>query len=948
MRFRSLFFLFLFIFSATLIAQKSGDYVSKTPVSGGFSLISKGKTPDLLVSETDFPGIFRVAEDLQNDMEKVSGTKPELLKEKKAAENLIIIGTLGKSELIDDLVQKGKINTDSLTGKWEKFTAQIVKNPMEGVKQALVIAGSDKRGTIYGMYDLSRQLGVSPWYFWADVPVEKESELYIKPGIYTCGEPKVKYRGIFLNDEMPALGGWADENYGGFTSGFYEHVFELILRLNGNYLWPAMWGRMFYVDDPKNAALADEYGIVMGTSHHEPLARAHAEWDRFGEGAWDFSKNADTLTKFWTEGMQRRGNTETLVTVGMRGDGDEPMTQGTAIDLLETIVSAQREIISEVTRKPAEETPQLWALYKEVQDYYDQGMRVPDDVTLLFSDDNWGNIRKLPELNAEPRKGGYGIYYHFDYVGGPRNYKWINTTQIERTWEQMHLAYEYGVDEVWIVNVGDLKPMEFPISFFLDYAWDPEAIDVSNLQQYYTDWAAKTFNDQKTEEIADILRKCTKYNSRRKPEMIDTTTYSLFHYNEAERVVQSYDSLAAKAKKVGEDLPSEYQDAYYELVLFPVLASANLNELYVAAAKNHLYASQGRAATNMYAEKVKELFKKDAELTNYYNTQLADGKWDHMMSQTHIGYTYWQQPEENTIPPTKTTELPEEASLGVALSGTEQWWPHAKGEAQLPIFYNFKDQKQTITVFNRGQKNLDFTLKSVQKWVILPEKQQKTALQKEIPVGIDWEQAPPGKSEGTIIISSGKEKVSIKVSIENKPVDTLEGFQEENGYIAIAAPRFSAKTTENGINWMIIDNLGKTGSAITSMPVSVSTKQITATSPRLEYTINLESANTVEVHAYFSPTLNYTSGDGLYYGIAIDDEQPQLINIHTDKSAPGWNKSVADNIKVLTTKHSISKPGKHTLKYFMVDGGVVLQKIVIDTGGLRKTYLGPPESKVVK
>ncbi|HEA30051.1 MAG TPA: glycosyl hydrolase [Leeuwenhoekiella sp.] len=948
MHFRLISLCVLLLFSGSGFSQKSGDYVSKTPVSGGFSLISEGKVPDLLLSEDDFSGVFRVAEDLQNDLEKVSGLNPQLLKGEKTAKNLIIIGTLGKSKIIDELAKKGKINPDSLTGKWEKFTTQIVENPMEGGQQALVIAGSDKRGTIYGMYDLSRQIGVSPWYFWADVPVEKQSELYVKPGVYTHGEPKVKYRGIFINDEMPALGSWTDENYGGFTSGFYEHVFELILRLNGNYLWPAMWGRMFYVDDPENAKLADEYGIVMGTSHHEPLTRAHAEWEHFGEGPWDFSKNAENLKKFWTEGMERRGNTETIVTVGMRGDGDEPMTQGTAIGLLENIVSEQRKILSDVTGKPAEETPQMWALYKEVQEYYDQGMRVPDDVTLLLCDDNWGNIRKLPELDAKPRKGGYGIYYHFDYVGGPRNYKWINTTQIERTWEQMHLAYEYGVDEVWIVNVGDIKPMEFPISFFLDYAWDPDAIDAFNLQDYYVDWAARTFGGHNPEEIADILRKYTKYNSRRKPELIDTTTYSITHYNEADRVVASYDSLTAKAKKVGDQLPAEYQDAYYELVLFPVLASANLNDMHVAAAKNHWYATQGRAATNQYAEKVKEDFKKDIELTDYYHNALANGKWNHMMSQTHIGYTYWQQPEKNTMPRVDSIQLPEEASLGVSVEGSKKWWPEADEEAQLPTFYDLDDQKHLITVFNRGQKSLDFTLKSTEKWLILPEKSQKTDVQTTIPVRIDWDKAPEGKSKATVLVSSGNDEVSVTVSIEKGIAKEANGFQEENGYISIAAPDFSAKKTENGFKWVVIDNLGKIGSSITPMPVFVGPQEITATSPRLEYNLNLESTGTVIVHAYFSPTINYTTRDGLKYGIAIDDEEPKIVNIHTDESAPNWDASVANNIKVLTTTHNISEPGNHTLKYYMVDSGVVLQKIVIDTGGLKKTYLGPPENKVVK
>src|SRR5690606_39010394 len=269
---------------------------------------------------------------------------------------------------------------------------------------------------------------------------------------------------------------WVREKFGGFNHQFYEKVFELILRLKGNFLWPAMWGKSLWDDDSLSAPLADEMGVVLATTHHEPMMRAHVEWQRYGKGPWDYDKNPEVLRQFWREGLERTKGQETVVTLAMRGDGDEAMSADTNIELLERIVKDQREIIAEVTGRPAEETPQVWALYKEVQDYYDKGMRVPEDVTLLFADDNWGNIRRLPDP-ADKRPGGYGVYYHFDYVGGPRNYKWLNTTQIESAWQQMRLAWAHGVDRVWIVNVGDIKPMELPISAFLDQAWDPDRAD---------------------------------------------------------------------------------------------------------------------------------------------------------------------------------------------------------------------------------------------------------------------------------------------------------------------------------------------------------------------------------------------------------------------------------------------------------------------------------------
>ncbi len=708
--------LFLIGLSTNSYAINPEKYVVNQASNENFPLVSKGKIASIFLDDKDYGGVLKVTGHLENDLFKVSDLRPKRIKKIAEAEDfVVIIGTLGKSKIINELARQGKIDAKALQGKWEKFTTQIAENPFKGIKKALVIAGSDKRGTIYGIYDLSNQIGISPWYFWADVPVKKQSELHVLPGIHSQGEPKVKYRGIFINDEAPALTGWAFEKFGGFNSKFYDKVFELILRMKGNYLWPAMWGRMFYVEDPHNAVLADEYGIVMGTSHHEPLTRAHAEWGK-SNGKWDFNTNSKALINFWKDGIKRMGNKETIVTIGMRGDGDEPMTEGTAIDLLENIVKTQRNIIAEVTKKPAEETPQMWALYKEVQDYYDKGMIVPDDVTLLLCDDNWGNIRKLPELDAKPRKGGYGIYYHYDYVGGPRNYKWINTNQIERVWEQMDLAYQYGVNKIWIVNVGDIKPMEFPIEFFLDMAWNPEKFNAENLQDYYVDWSKENFGNQFTEEIAEILKLYTKYNARRKPELLDAKTYSITNYNEADQVVVDYQKLAEKANLINEKLQPEYKDAFYQLVLFPVLASSNLNELYVATAKNHLYAEEGNAIANVYAEKVKVLFEKDSLLTDYYHTKLSNGKWNHIMSQTHIGYDNWQQPDKNVIPKTKTIEISKNAESRISAKDSSK--VETSINKNLDNVQGFVESDGYISI---ESKNYSKVINSdVVKWTVIP------------------------------------------------------------------------------------------------------------------------------------------------------------------------------------------------------------------------------------
>lgn len=934
---------------SSVLAQDASSYLSATAGQGHFPLVASGKSAPLYISSEADPGVIRALKNLQTDIGKVSGAQPELLIADKTpkAREVVLVGTLGKSAMLDKLVKQKKLDVSGIAGKWETFLIQVVEKPMRGVDRALVITGSDKRGTIFGIYDVAEKIGVSPWYWWADVPVKKEENLYVVPGRHTLGEPAVKYRGIFINDEAPALSGWAFEKFGGFNSRFYAHVFELILRLKGNYLWPAMWGRQFYVEDPMNPELANEYGVVIGTSHHEPMMRAHAEWEHFGEGPWNYKTNKENLQAFWREGITRMGDKESLVTIGMRGDGDEPMSEGTEIALLEGIVADQRKIIEEVTGKPAAETPQVWALYKEVQDYYDKGMRVPEDVTLLLADDNWGNIRKLPALGDTLRPGGYGIYYHYDYVGGPRNYKWINTNPIARVWEQMHLAYQYGANEIWIVNVGDIKPMEFPTDFFLDYAWNPEKWPAESLPEYTRLWATEQFGETYAAEVADVLTNYAMYAGRRKPELLSPETYSLTHYREAERVLADYRQLEEKAEKIARALPAEYQDAYYQLVLFPVKASANLNKLYVTVAKNRLYAQQGRAATNELAEEARALFEKDAELTNYFHTELSDGKWNHMMAQTHIGYTYWQQPEENAMPEVKRIEVPSSSQMGVMVEGAAAWWPQEKGKAVLPEFTPFQPDGHYLEVFNRGQAPFRYTADAAEPWIKITPAEGSVDKEQRLWVQVDWQQAPTGVQQVPITIrSSDNQEVVVEAVVRNSatPAGEVEGFVESNGYVSMEAAHFTRSTENEEVRWQVIPGLGKTLSGVTPLPGTAPDQHPGGNSPHLEYKIHLFDTGEVVVKAYLSPTLNLHNDQGLRYAISIDDEEPQIINLHTDTSEQTWNKEVADNIKVLTSRHRIKAPGEHVLKFWMVDPGVVLQKLVVETEEQGYSYLGPPES----
>jgi len=662
--------MFLVLCSSTADAA---DSVCAKPLSvcekgsrGSFPLIAAGNTAAVVIDEGANPAIRHAANGLAGDLARVSG-KQERQPQTSAlpGQPIVLITVIGQSPLLDQLINSGKIQVSDIAGRWETFRQVTVEQPFPGVPAALVIIGSDRRGAVFGTYDISEKIGVSPWHWWADVPITKRANAFVTAGTVTDA-PKVKYRGIFINDEEPAFGGWARKKFGGVNADAYAHVFDLMLRLKANYLWPAMWGKAFNADDPRNMALADERGVVMGTSHHEPMMRAQREWRTPGipgvtGGAWNYETNGANLQAFWRGGIERMaskgsgGVYESLVTVGMRGDGDEPMTEGTAITLLETIVADQRKTIADVTGRPASETPQVWALYKEVQDYYDHGMKVPDDVILLFADDNWGQIRRLPTTDHE-REGGYGVYYHFDYVGGPRSYKWLNTTQPEKIWQQMDLAYQRGARALWIVNVGDLKPMEFPIDFFLKMAWNPEAMTAEAMAAFPRQWAERTFGTRLSASVGAIMTDYSKLAARRKPELVDADSYALggatpTHLDGGEfaRIVGEWDDLETRVKANATQLRPDQRDAFFQLVAYPVEAMANLHRLYYAVAWNRRLAKAEDPRANAFADRAEALFKHDAELRTQYHT-LNRGKWDKMMAQAHFGYTSWQDPGADVMP----------------------------------------------------------------------------------------------------------------------------------------------------------------------------------------------------------------------------------------------------------------------------------------------------------
>jgi hypothetical protein len=976
----------VFIFAVRVFALGQVQYVEFKSAEDSFPIVEKATAANLYVDTNDFAGVVRAASDLQADINRVTGLSPAITNAKNGlGKNVILVGTIGKSELIDRLIKEKKIDASEIAGKWESFLIQVVPNPMRGVDRALVIAGSDKRGTIYGIYDLSEQIGVSPWYFWADVPATHHDELFVKAGKFVQGSPSVKYRGIFLNDEAPDLSNWMYEKFGtvptgtnppvppgvaNYGRGFYTNLFELILRLKGNYLWPAMWNNAFNEDDPENPRLADEYGIVMGTSHQEPMLRAQKEWDRRYQktvGSWNYAKHPDIVSNFWREGIARNKNYESIVTIGLRGANDTPMAEGgpeANMALLEKIVDAQRKIIADEVNPDVAKVPQAWCLYKEVLDFYNAGMRVPDDVTLLWAEDNWGNVRRLPTAEERQRSGGAGIYYHFDYHGGPRNYQWINTSPIPKIWDQLSLAKQYGADRIWIVNVGHFKGYEFPLEYFMNLAWNTDRWTDENLDEFTKLWAEREFGPEYAADIADIITKYSKYNGRRKPEMLAPDTYSLVNYQEAETVVADYQDIANRAEAIYEKLPADRRDAFYELVLFPTKASALVNKLYLAAGKNELFAKQGRASVNDYAAETRALFQTGTNLMAYFNRDFAGGKWDHFMDQTVLGYTSWNDPPHNSLRAINLAEVevPDAAAMSVAVEGSET--ALTNGEAALPQFDAFNQQHHWIDVFNQGKVSFDFTATANEPWIHIANPLGdgprygasigvKIEKDQRLWVSVDWDKAPKGSAHGTIKISGAGGEVSVSVVAFNsaEPArDSLQGFVEGEGFVSIEPEHFTKKIDAGENRWIKIPDYGRTLSGMrATQPVDAPSATPGKDSPCLEYQMYLFSTGAVEVATITSPTLNFVPGRGLRVAVSFDDEPPQVLTlVPADYKAQNgnhdWEKVVSDNARTVKSSHVIVQSGYHTLKYWMVDPGVVLQKIIVDCGGVKPSYLGPPES----
>ena len=923
-------------------------------------LVQDGTATPVFVDPADDSAVIRAAGDLQADVERVSGVRPLLLHAlPDRATALVLVGTLGASPVIDRLVAQGRLDVSRVRGRREASVTQVVDRPVPGVDRALVIAGSDRRGTVYGVYDTSERIGVSPWHWWADVPVEHHDTVTVPAGPVKRYEPSVRYRGVFLNDEQN-LTTWShrtqepDKNIGPET---YRRIFELLLRLKANYLWPAMHPYSdFFNKYRENPELAERYGIVVGSSHPEALLRNGVhEWDpwaqehRNADGSlpvYDYTVNPTVISDYWRARARENAAYESSWTLGMRGLHDSALETKNAttipekVVVMNNIIADQRRILTEEVGAVVE--PQIFIPYKEVLDLYNAGVQVPDDVTLIWPDDNHGNMRQLPNDDERARSGGNGIYYHLSYWGRPRSYLWLDTTQLAKVWQELRRVHEHGVDRMWIFNVGDLKSIENGLSFCMDMAWDVDRWSADDAGSgFMAEWAGRQFGQRHGQEIAAIRSEYYRLAAERRPEFIDRDIFSVIHHgDEAGRRMGAYDRLLQRAQAVGAQLPDAYRDAFYELVEYPVHGAYLMNLKYYWADRNALAARQGRGAgTNRFADLAEAAHADEQALTARYNTEVADRKWD-----GYINPYPSQIPKAPGRPSVTRVTRQDTSGLGVAAEGNET------GAERPLVFSSCMRDRRFLDVFNTGFLAVTWAAEASHPWVRLSSAGGSITEQVRVWVEVDWERVPEGTYDATVVVSGADRRVEVPLRVVNdgeRASRRARGFVEAGGYVSIDARHADRRVARGGSRWRTVRGLGRRGGAMEAVPSTAApiTEDIAAGAPELSYRVRFTSTGDFPVTVFRLPSLDERGRRRL--AVALDDQPVTVLTgqaVATGNRGDAWARNVEEGVEKLTATVTVSTPGEHVLRLFMVDPAIAVDQIVIDTGGLPATYLAPPES----
>ena len=831
--------------------------ISNKSVNGAFAIATPYDATPVCISSSETVVVKKVANMFADDIGRVTGQKPALNVSKKVSGNrVIVIGTLGSNAFIDKLAKQGKLDVKNIRGGWEQYTIQVVKNPAKGISEALVVVGSDKRGTAYGTLTISEKMGVSPFYWWTDVPVKLKKEVWLS-GKEISKSPTVKYRGFFINDEDWGLKTWAsltfEKELGDIGPKTYAKVCELILRLKGNMLAPAMHEctGAFY-SHPESKLVADSLGIIITTSHCEPLLINTAskwEWDTKRDGEWNYAVNAKGVQKKWDDRLKKASSYDNIYTLGMRGLHDAGLRGNLPIDqqtiLMNQIIKDQRSLLTKHIKKNIKDIPQIYVPYKEAMDVYENGLHVPEDITLVWVDDNYGYMKRVSNPKEQKRRGHSGVYYHLSYLGAPHDYLWLNTTPPVLMYEELMKSYNTGADRYWLLNVGDIKPMELGIKTFFDLAWNVDAYNIQNINNHQSKFLGHLFGEAYTSRFQNILDTYYQLAWSRKPEFMgwerewDTkeytglrdTEFSFQNYGEAQRRLMEYEQLANNVKSLMNELHANQRDAFFEILGHPVMASYQMNRKFLMAQLNHEQFKLGNLEeANWAARQSREAFDSIATLNKQYNS-VAGGKWDDMM---------------NMAPA----------------------------------------------------------------WCSLSHKMP------EINITKDCDEAP------------------IDLSIKQEPLDKC--------YV-VDLRKYANKVEKRGNKISLVEGLGYDWKVIQlGAPTCKGGDANDLNGDRIEYTIPFINADEVEITLYTVPFFPIYKGKTTKIGVSVDGSQAQVFNNEFKEYGKSWKDQVLRNGAVARLKFKIDKTQPtHTISFICGDVGMMIQKVIIDWGGLKKSYLGP-------
>ena len=947
-----------------------------------FTLASPRQTAAILYDASDAAVVKRAAELFAADVEAVTGRRPQVTSATGETGPAVIVGTVGGSALIRRLSEAGKIDTAPLEGAWERYLIQTVANPLPGIRKALVIAGSDRRGAAYGLFTLSELIGVSPWYWWADVPVKKHAALHVDAPPTYSQTPSVRYRGIFLNDEDWGLTPWASQTFeperGNIGPRTYAKVCELLLRLKANYLAPAMHPvSTSFNQIPENKLVADTFAIVMGSTHCEPLLlNTASEWDTKTMGPWNYDKNKEGINRVLTQRVRENSPYENVYTLALRGLHDGAMSttlpMHEKVRMLQQALLDQRRILAENIDRPVETVPQAFTPYKEVLEIYSNGLELPDDITIVWPDDNYGYMKRLSGVREQRRTGRSGVYYHVSYLGVPHSYLWFSTTPPSLMYEELRKAYDTTADRLWLVNCGDLKGSEMQVSLFLDMAWDIGRFTADNVVSYPARWLAGIFGEAYYDRLEAMTREHLRLAFPRKPEymgwgyhwnrfdhnceQLTDTDFSFTNYDEAQRRLEAYRQLGARAEALLHEIGDEARPAFYQLVYYPLRGAELMNRMTLGGQRNRWYARQGRAATNAVRDEVQRCYDSLQVITRGYNSLLG-GKWNHMMSmrQNYDGVSAYFN-----LPHLATHDAAGAPRLALQVAGEDV--TGARAFHALPAFDNYLRRTYPVEIYNRGGGTLAWTAHASEPWVVLSKSAGKTADEERITVGIDWEKAPSGNAvPAQIVFRAGEQSEKVLVSLFNPTAPSraeLRGiYVENNGCVSIPAAGRHRVRENDRIKITAVEDLGIEGPALQlgdpTAPLQIFRSRDV---PCAEYDFYAFDAGSVDVYTYVLPTfplhadrdfrIGENTNTDTKYSVQIDDGALATPSSSHVEYSQVWFESVLRNCAVNKSTLHIDKPGRHTLRIRVGDPGIVLQKIVLDFGGMKRSYLGPQSTLI--